>query len=111
MDNLLIPSVEQVIFRNESKKQELVNAFNEYKVSLMQIPVIKQNIADFEVVQSQAEDVVQVVQALDDRQKELQRRHEGAGRFWPRTFDRHSQGASREMEAADRRTSKRSREQ
>ena len=29
MDNLLIPSVEQVIFRNESQKQELVNAFNE----------------------------------------------------------------------------------
>ncbi|MGI6651572.1 MAG: hypothetical protein ACOX4Y_07440 [Limnochordia bacterium] len=97
MDNLLIPSVEQVIFRNESKKQELVNAFNEYKVSLLQIPVIKQNIADFEVVQNQAEDVVQVVQALDDRQKELQRLH-GELAVLAKTFDHHIQGASREME-------------
>src|SRR5690554_1731322 len=73
MDNLLIPSVEQVIFRNETKQQELVNAFNEYKLSLLQIPVIKQNIADFAIVQSQAEDVVQIVQALDAKQKTLQR--------------------------------------
>ena len=98
MDNLLIPSVEQVIFRNESKKQELVNAFNEYKVSLMQIPVIKQNIADFEIVQSQAEDVVQVVQALDEKQKELERRQKELV-ILARTFDRHSQAASREIEA------------
>lgn len=97
MDNLLIPSVEQVIFRNESKKQELVNAFNEYKLSLLQIPVIKQNIADFAIVQCQAEDVVQVVQMLDKEQKELYRiQHELVA--LARTFEHHIQEATLQTE-------------
>lgn len=93
MDNLLIPSVEQVIFRSENKKQELVNAFNEYKLSLLQIPVIKQNIADFAIVQSQAEDVVQVVQTLDTEQRKLsQIQHELV--TLARTFEHHIQDAT-----------------
>lgn len=97
LDNLLIPSVEQVIFRNETKKQELMKAFNEYKVSLLQIPVIKQNIADFATVQGQAEDVVQVVGALNEKQKELGLIQQQLV-VLAKTFDQHMKGADVEVQ-------------
>mgnify|MGYP000884855461 FL=1 len=72
MENLLVPSAEQVIFRDELKKQELIKVFSEYRYSLLQIPIIKQNIVDFAIIQEQSEYVVGVVQELEKAKKKLE---------------------------------------
>ena len=70
MDNLLIPSVEDMVFQSEQKKKELVHAFNEYRSMLIQIPVIKKNIKDFNAIRQHAEGLVTEVEKLDNVQKE-----------------------------------------
>ncbi|MDD2432344.1 MAG: hypothetical protein PHX01_01375 [Clostridia bacterium] len=69
MDNLLIPSVEEMIFQDEQKKQELFHAFTQYREMLLEIPVIKQNLQDFALIRDAAEGVVEEVEVLNQRQK------------------------------------------
>jgi hypothetical protein len=71
LDNLLIPSVEEMIFQSEQKKKELVHAFAEYRSMLLEIPLIKKNIKDFEAIRDYAEGVVSEVQQLDKLQREF----------------------------------------
>lgn len=71
MDNLLIPSVEEMIFQSERKKKELVHAFAEYRNMLIEIPLIKKNIQDFEAIRDHAEAVVAEVQKFDKLQKDF----------------------------------------
>jgi len=71
LDNLLIPTVEQIIFQNEIRKKELFNAFTEHREMLMQIPVIKQNLKDFAVIRDHAQGVVDEVSELDRMQGDL----------------------------------------
>jgi hypothetical protein len=69
MDNLLIPSVEEMIFQDEQKKQELFHAFTQYREMLLEIPVIKQNLQDFALIRDAAEGVVEEAEVLNQRQK------------------------------------------
>ncbi|MDO7786881.1 hypothetical protein [Desulforamulus aquiferis] len=70
MDNLLIPSVEDMVFQSERKKNELVNAFSEYRNMLIEIPQIKKNLKDFDAIRENAEGLVEEVKNLDDIQQE-----------------------------------------
>lgn len=74
MDNMLIPSVEEMIFQSEAKKKELIHAFAEYRTMLLNIPVIKQNIKDFDAIRTYAEDVVAQVQQYDSHLREWERK-------------------------------------
>lgn len=74
MDNLLIPSVEEIIFQDEQKKQELFHAFALHREMLLEIPVIRQNLQDFALIRDAAEGVVEEVEALDRLQKEFDAR-------------------------------------
>ncbi|MCK4259599.1 MAG: hypothetical protein KAX49_11515 [Halanaerobiales bacterium] len=65
LDNMLIPGVEEMIFQDEKRKKELFTAFSEYRNMLLEIPIIKANIKDFEVIRQHAEAVVEEVQKLD----------------------------------------------
>ncbi|MGI6712869.1 MAG: hypothetical protein ACOX4L_09200 [Bacillota bacterium] len=71
MDNLLIPSVEGMIFQDEEKKQELLHAFTQHREMLLEIPVIKQNLQDFALIRNAAEGVVEEVQALAQVQRKF----------------------------------------
>lgn len=81
LDNLLIPSVEEMIFQTERKKKELFYAFGEYRNMLLEIPVIKQNLRDFALIRDHAETVVSEVQELDRLQKELEESIKGLVRL------------------------------
>lgn len=70
MDNLLIPSVEDMIFQSEEKKKELIYAFSEYRNMLIEIPLIKKNLKDFDTIRENAEGLVAEVQNLDKVQRE-----------------------------------------
>ncbi|MGI6165270.1 MAG: hypothetical protein ACOYEN_04690, partial [Limnochordia bacterium] len=74
LDQLLIPSIEQVIFQSEDRKRELFLAFFEHQNMLLQIPLIKQNIKDFGVIKEQAEVMVKEVQRLHQTEVEYQTR-------------------------------------
>jgi len=69
MDNLLIPAVEEMIFQDERKKQELVHAFTQYREMLLEIPVIKQNLQDFAMIRDAAQDIVNEVEVLHEQEK------------------------------------------
>jgi hypothetical protein len=71
MDNLLIPAVEEMIFQDEQKKQELFHAFAQYREMLLEIPVIRQNLQDFALIRDAAQGVVEEVEALDRLEKDF----------------------------------------
>ncbi|HEY8341862.1 MAG TPA: hypothetical protein VIK75_02485 [Calditerricola sp.] len=64
LENLLIPSVEQVIYQREEERRELVTAFARYRNLLLDIPRIKQNLADFQVIRDHADAAVAEVEAF-----------------------------------------------
>jgi len=70
VDNLLIPGVEDMVFQSERKKKELVNAFSEYRNMLIEIPLIKKNLKDFEAIKENAEALVEEAQNLNKIQLE-----------------------------------------
>lgn len=70
MDNLLIPSVEDMVFQSERKKKELVNAFGQYRNMLIEIPLIRKNLKDFDAIRENAEALVAEVKNLDGLQRE-----------------------------------------
>ncbi len=72
IENILIPGIEEMMFHDELKKKELINAFSNYRKLLLDIPIIKKNLQDFEVIRENAQQVVDVVQKLDQVQKEVE---------------------------------------
>ncbi|MBU7005802.1 hypothetical protein [Phosphitispora fastidiosa] len=98
LDNLLIPTVEQIIFQNETRKKELFNAFTEHREMLMQIPVIKQNLKDFAAIRDHAQGVVDEVAELDRLQGDLGAKTREMVRL-ARTFYTFSEEAKLETES------------
>jgi len=96
LDNLLIPSVEEMIFQSESKKKELFKAFSEHRGMLLEIPVIKQNLEDFKVIRDHADSVVAEGEKLDRLQKELAAKTRAMVSL-AKTFDGFQEEAGREM--------------
>ncbi|MDD3653751.1 MAG: hypothetical protein PHO01_06150 [Desulfotomaculaceae bacterium] len=74
LDNLLIPSVEDMVFQDERKKKELVNAFSKYRNMLIEIPLIKKNLKDFDAIRENAEGLVDEVKELDKTKQEQSKR-------------------------------------
>ncbi|MGI6554145.1 MAG: hypothetical protein ACOX2P_01815 [Bacillota bacterium] len=101
MDNLLIPSVEEMIYRNEDKKQELVHAFAQHREMLLEIPVIKQNLQDFALIRDSAESVVKEVEVLDRLQKEFDAATEEIVKL-SRSFYEFSKSAEKALEDLSR---------
>ncbi|MDK2889111.1 MAG: hypothetical protein PWP72_1989, partial [Thermoanaerobacter sp.] len=101
MDNLLIPSVEEMIFQDEQKKQELFNAFAQHREMLLEIPVIKQNLRDFALIRDAAEGVVEEVEVLDQLQKEFDARTKEIVRL-ARSFYEFSDEAKKALDNLDR---------
>ncbi len=97
MDNMLIPSVEEMIFQSEAKKKELIHAFAEYRTMLLNIPVIKQNIKDFDAIRSYAEDVVAHVQQYDRHLREWEQKTAEWTRL-AKTFHQFEQQAVQEFQ-------------
>lgn len=95
LDQLLIPSMEQVIYRSEERKKELLAGFIEHQNLLLQIPQIKQNIQDFNVIQDEAEGLVEEVKKLHNREVEAQRKAENLFRL--------AQGVYRQQQESSKR--------
>lgn len=69
---VFVPTVENIIFRDEAAKKQIHSAYSTYKDNLLKIPETKQDISDFEVITTHAETVIQAVEAAKERQEELE---------------------------------------
>ena len=63
LENLLIPSVERVLFKSKDSELELAKSFNEYFSSLQRIPELEKNLRDFEALKDGGEKVLAEVSA------------------------------------------------
>ncbi|MGM0508057.1 MAG: hypothetical protein ACQERZ_02705 [Fusobacteriota bacterium] len=66
VENLLIKSVEKMMFKDKDRKKELFYAFSEYRNKLLEMPKIKANIKDFSVIKEDAEELVETVKKLGE---------------------------------------------
>ncbi len=96
MDNLLVPGTEDIIYKNDKQKNELYYAFAKHREILLEIPIIKKNIKDFEVIRENSETVLHEVEKLDVAQKELQNNKHKIARL-AKTFSAFKAGSDKEI--------------
>jgi chromosome segregation ATPase len=101
VDNLLIPSVENMLFQNKKQKKELLNAFSEHRSMLLEIPKIEANIKDFKVISNQAERVMVKVRNLRKFSEELERRNLDLVNL-AKTFEKHIEEAEEKLVELDK---------
>ncbi|HDR4873411.1 TPA: hypothetical protein QCR24_004286 [Bacillus cereus] len=58
---LFIPSIEDTIFRTKKEKKGIYESFKEFKDNLLKIPELRQNLHDFQIIQENANSVIQSV--------------------------------------------------
>jgi len=100
VDNLLIPSVENMLFQNKKQKEQLVNAFSEHRSMLLDIPKIEANIKDFKVISNQAEEVIVKVRNLGTFTEDLEARTLNLVNL-AKTFDKHIEEANKKLTELD----------
>lgn len=76
LENLLIPAIEDVLFETDAAKKELAEAFHRHRQSLLELPEIRKNLDDFELIRQKGRDLLDSVAILQDARKEV----EGAAR-------------------------------
>lgn len=100
LEHLLIPHAEEVIYQTESRKKELVNAFQEHRKMLLEIPVIKQNISDFQVIRDHAETVLEEAKKVKKTGSQLMASHRWLERLG-KTFARYQEESKKRAESLE----------
>lgn len=71
VENLLIPCVEEVLFKTEGSSTELAQSFRGYFDSLKRIPELENNLKDFKAVREGGEQVLEEVRDLSSAQEQF----------------------------------------
>lgn len=82
LEKLIIPSLMDSLYRNDEERNAILNSFMQYKDSLMELPELRKNLRDFEMITASSDKIIDACECYNNLKEELENTQLMFGRLY-----------------------------